>query len=77
MEFERSLASLPEQKQAEVLTVRQQLRSRLLEMFTGRFTFLKHIPWSMLGIFYSENGSWAAPKELVVACIADYDIVIG
>ena len=29
MEFERSLASLPEQKQAEVLSARQQLRSRL------------------------------------------------
>jgi hypothetical protein len=77
MEFERSLASLPEQKQAEVLTVRQQLRSRLLEIYTDKFTFWKHIPWSMLGIFYSENGSWAASKELVVACIAEYDIVIG
>ena len=77
MEFERSLASLPEQKQADVLTVRQQLRSRLLEMFTDKFTCWKHIPWSMLGIFYSENGSWAASKELAVACIAEYDIVIG
>ncbi len=29
MEFERSLASIPEQKQADILTERQQLRSRL------------------------------------------------
>ena len=76
MEFERSLASLPEQKQAEVLSARQQLRSRLLEMCTDKFSFWKHIPWSMLGIFYSENGSWAASKELVVACIAEYDTVM-
>ena len=76
-QFEQLVAALPLQQKAKVLAWRDQLRRKLVEIYTEKFWFWGHIPWKLLGVFYCcQGGSLERSKTILLECIREYETAV-
>ena len=72
------VALIPAAVSGRLLRILQVCRSRLIEALRSKLEFLSHIPYTLIGVFWSEcGGGLEECKELCRQAFAEYDVAVG
>ena len=76
--FEALMCQMNAVDRAEILAYFTELKAKLCEIYTEKFSFWHHIPYRMLGVFYGAlGGCMEKARDLARACVEEFDAAVA